>query len=570
MRITLSKSKNSEQVYITKAFRDENGKSTSKIFKKLGTMASLLPEHDNDREKVLAWAKEQARIYTEAEKNETLTVPFELSEEKQLTFDERSTFEGGYIFLQKIFHEMGMHSICRKISRCYDFKYDLSQILSGLVYSRILSPSSKMSSYEYMQKLIEQPSFSLHDIYRSLDVIDKASDEIQSLLYKKNSSSRNTAVLYYDCTNFFFEIEEENGIRQYGKSKEHRPNPIVQMGLFLDGDGIPMAFAIFSGNESEQPTLIPLEKKILSDFDLSRFVVCTDAGLASYANRKFNNRANRSYVVTQPLKTLKRHLREWALDPTGFHLGNDNIEYDITQIDEDIHKNHVFFKERWIKENGLEQRLVVSFCPKHKHYQREIRRRQIERALKIVDRGKRKRTRNMNSPDRFVEELQVTLDGEIAEKSILELDRKKISNEEMYDGFYAVCTTLEDDIQTILRINRHRWEIEESFRIMKSEFKARPVYLQNDGRIRAHFMTCFISLMVYRLLEKRLNGKYTAAELIGTLREMRYKRIKGIGYIPCYTRTEITDALHDAFGFRTDKQIITEKKMKKILKETKK
>lgn len=570
MRLNIVKSANAEQLYIIKSFRKEDGKSTSRIFKKLGTMASLLPQHDNDRNKVIAWAKEQAKLYTEAEKNETLTVSLELSQEKQLSFDEINTFNGGYLFLQKLFYEMGMNAICDTISKNYDFHYDLSEILSGLVYARILSPSSKLSSFDYLQHLLEHPSFRLHDLYRALDVIDKESDTIQSMLYKENKLSRNTSILYYDCTNFFFEIEDEKGIRKYGKSKEHRPNPIVQMGMFLDGDGIPLAFTIFSGNENEQPTLIPLEKKILKDFDLSKFIVCTDAGLASYANRKFNNKADRSYIVTQPLKTLKAHLREWALDPTGFRLGESLEEYDISNIDEQFHKDSVFFKERWMNENGIEQRLVISYCPKHKHYQREIRRRQIERAVKIVEGGKKKRTHNQNSPDRFVEEMQLTMDGELAETSILELNQKRIAEEELYDGFYAVCTTLEDDVKAILKINRHRWEIEESFRIMKSEFKARPVYLQTDERIRAHFMTCFLSLMVFRLLEKRLGEKYTASEIISTLKNMRFQRVKGIGYIPCYTRTAITDALHEAFGFRTDKQIITEKKMKEILKATKK
>lgn len=570
MRITLSKSKNSEHVYISKAYRNEHGKSTSKIFKKLGTMAALLPEHDNDREKVLAWAREQARILTEQEKSETLKVPFELSEEKQLSFEETTLFEGGYLFLQKILHELGMKQICDSINKHHDFKYDLSEILATLVYSRILSPSSKLSSYEYMQKLIEQPSFSLHDIYRSLDVIDSESDAIQSMLYKSNSAGRNTSVLYYDCTNFFFEIEEESGIRKYGKSKEHRPNPIVQMGLFLDGDGIPLAFTVFPGNENEQPTLIPLEEKILKDFDLSKFIVCTDAGLCSYTNRKFNNRGDRSYVVTQPLKTLKAHLREWALEPCGFHLRGDSREYNISDIDEQIYRDDVFYKERWINENGLEQRLVVSFCPKHKAYQREVRQRQIERAEKIVDGGKKNSTRNQNNPDRFVNEMQITMDGEIAEKSLLTLNEEKIGEEMKYDGFYAVCTTLEDDVSTIIKINRCRWEIEESFRIMKTDFKARPVYLQTDKRIRAHFMTCFLSLMVFRLLEKHLDEKYTAREIIETLRSMKFQRIQGIGYIPCYTRTAITDALHEAFGFRTDKEIITDKKMKKILRDSKK
>lgn len=569
MRVTLSKSKNAEHIYISRAYRNEKGKSTSKIFKKLGTMEELLPKYDNDREKVLAWAKEQARIYTEAEKKDRLNFSFELSETKQIAMDEIRLFDGGYLFLQKLFHEAGIDSACKAATKNRDFKYDLSSILSNLIFARILSPSSKLSSYEYMQTLIEAPDFKLHDIYRALDVINDSSDCIQSLIYKNNRNNRNTSILYYDCTNFFFEIEEESGIKKYGKSKEHRPNPIIQMGLFLDGDGIPLAFTIFPGNENEQPTLIPLEEKILKDYDLSKFIVCTDAGLASYANRKFNNKAHRAFVVTQPLKTLPSHIKEWALSTKGFHLAGDSQEYDISEIDEDLHKNSIFHKERWINERGLEQRIIISYCVKQRNYQRELRNRQVERAIKIID-GNAAKTRNMNSPTRFIEEIQTTLDGEVAEKSNKTLNTSKIAEEQMYDGFYAVCTTLEDDIGTIIKINRRRWEIEESFRIMKSEFKARPVFMQKDSRIRAHFMTCFLALIVFRMMEKKLDGRYTVSEIISTLQSMKFQRIKGLGYIPCYTRNEITDALHEAFGFRTDSQIISEKKVKEIIKLTKK
>jgi len=570
MRVTLTKSNVAEHVYISKAYRNDKGKSTSKIFKKLGTMAELLPKHDNDREKVLAWAREQARICTEEEKNNTLKVPVEFSQGKQIAMGERVSFNGGYLFLQKMFHELGLDKICNNISKKYEFQYDLSSVLANLIYARILSPSSKLSSFEYMQELIEAPEFELHDIYRALDVLEKESDNIQAEIYENTKKSRNDAILYYDCTNFFFEIEEESGIKKYGKSKEHRPNPIVQFGLFLDGDGIPLAFTVFPGNENEQPTLIPMEKKILSDFALSKFIICTDAGLASTANRRFNDRADRSFIVTQSLKTMKGFLKEWALDPKGWSLGSGDKAYDISKIDEDIHMNSVFHKERWIKENGLEQRLIVSYSPKYKHYQQQIRSRQVERAVKIIEKGSKAKTRNPNSPSRFVEEIQLTMDGEVAEKTSRNLDEKKIAEESMYDGFTAVCTTLEDDIANILKVNHRRWEIEESFRIMKSEFKARPVYLQKDERIRAHFLTCFLSLLVYRLLEHKLDEKYTVSELIKTLRSMNFFHMDGIGYLPEYTRSEITDALHDELGFRTDTEIVPEKSMKKIIKTTKK
>lgn len=570
MRLTISKSKNAEQLYITKSIRVNKNKTTSKIVVKLGSMDSLLPKHGNDRDKVIAWAKEQARIYTEAEKTNTLKIPVEFSEGKQLSFDEQTTFNGGYLFLQKMYYEIGLDEICNDISKRYNFEYDLSAVLSGLIYARILSPSSKLSSYAFMQQLIERPDIELHDIYRALDVLNKEFDNIQARIYEATKSERNDTVLYYDCTNFFFEIEEEKGIRRYGKGKEHRPNPIVQMGLFLDGNGIPLAITVFPGNENEQPSLIPLERKILHDFHLSKFIVCTDAGLASEANRRFNDRCDRSFIVTQSLKVMKSHLQKWCLEPKGWHIGNSNKEYDISEIDEEIHKDSVFHKERWINENGFEQRLIVSYSPKYKCYQRKIRQRQVERAINIINKGTSAKRRNQNSPERFIDEMQITIDGVVAEKTVKSIDKERISEEEKFDGFTAVCTTLEDDIEDILKVNRRRWEIEESFRIMKSEFKARPVFLHNDERIRAHFLTCFLSLLVYRMLEHKLGEKYTVSELTKTLRKMDFFRIDGIGYLPEYKRTEITDDLHEVFGFRTDTEIVSERTMKKIIKATKK
>ncbi|HKM28878.1 MAG TPA: IS1634 family transposase [Anaerovoracaceae bacterium] len=571
MKLTISKSKNAEQLYICKSIRVNKNKTTSQIFKKLGSMESLLPLHDNDREKVIAWAKEQAAIYTEAERQENLEVLVKFAEGRQIEKDERLTFNGGYLFLQDIFHEIGFDKICKQITDKYNFEFDFADILAKLIYTRIIAPSSKCSSFEYSKKFIETPKFDLHQIYRALDVINNQTDFIQESTYSATLAlgKRNTGILYYDCTNYFFEIDEPKDDKQFGKSKENRPNPIVQMGLLMDGDGLPLAFTTFAGNESEQPTLIPLEKRIVKDFHLAKFVVCTDAGLASTANRKFNNINNRSYVVTQPLKKIKKHLKEWALDPKGWYLINDSKQYNLNEIDERIHMNSIFYKERWINENGIEQRLIVSFSPKYKAYQESVRSRQIERALKIIDKGEKAHTRNSHSPTRFIDEIKATDEGEVATKSSRSLDAEKIAEEAAFDGFYAVCTTLEDDISEIIKINKRRWEIEESFKIMKSEFKARPVFLQDKGRIKAHFTTCFLSLLIFRLLERKLNEKYTVTQIISTLREMNFRRLKGIGYLPGFTRTDLTDELHRTFGFNLDTEIITDKKMKKIIKKTK-
>ncbi len=583
LRINIVKSKNAEQIYVIKSFR-KDGKSTSKIMKKLGTMASLLPQHNNDREQVISWAKEQARLMTEADKDMSLSLSVEFSSSKQITMNEKLLFNAGYLFLQKIFYELGLDHICSSISAERDFDFNLTDILAKMIYSRVIHPSSNRSSYSHSLSDVEPPKHDLHHVYRALDVLAENSDLIQSRIYanSKKLKRRNTSILYYDCTNYYCEIEatdedyvdEVTGeiikdFRKHGLSKEHRPNPIVQMGLFLDSDGIPLAFNIFPGNKNEQPTLLPLEKQIIQDFGLSHFIVCTDAGLASTENRRFNTLSNRSYVVTQSLKQLKKYLKEWALDSKDWHIPGDAKAYDISQIDEDKYYGTVFFKERWIKENGIEQRLIVTYSPKYKAYERSIRERQIERAQKIVDKGASAKTRNLNSPARFVKEQSVTEYGEVAEKVFRMLDDERIKDEENYDGFSAVCTTLEDPAGTIIGINKRRWEIEAAFRVMKSEFKARPVYVRKDERIKAHFLTCFLALLVLRILESRLGNEYTTEEIISTLRAHKLRKIDGVGYIPAFERTPLTDKLHEISGFRTDNEIITEKNMKKILKALK-
>ncbi|TEB08677.1 IS1634 family transposase [Pelotomaculum propionicicum] len=569
MRLSISKSKNSTSLYVIKSTY-ENGVHSSKIVEKLGTVNELSKKLNG--QDPIEWAKKYIVELNQKEDKENREVIVKYSPSKVIAKGEQRSFNGGYLFLQQIYYRLRLDKVCTKISRKYKFTFDLNSVLSRLLYARIIYPSSKLATFQLSTRFIEQPVFELQHIYRALEVIAKEADLIQSSLYINSLkiSKRNTGVLYYDCTNYFFEIEQEEGLKQYGVSKEHRPNPVVQMGLFMDGDGIPLAFSINKGNTNEQLTLKPLEEKILSDFDLSRFIVCTDAGLASEGNRKFNNKGERAFITTQSIKKLKAHLKKWALDPKGWSLDDDGRTYDITGLDQTKDKDKVFHKERWMKENGLEQKIVVTYSIKYRDYQRNIRNSQIERAQKAIasNPGKLKKY-NPNDYKRFIEKSHCTADGEVAEHEILTINTELISNEEAYDGFYAVCTNLEDDASAIIRVNKRRWEIEECFRIMKSEFKARPVYLSRDDRIEAHFMTCFISLVIYRLLEKKLNGKYTCQEIINGLREMDFLEIKGDGYVPCYTRTDFTDDLHEAFGFRTDYQIVGTAQMKKIFKTTK-
>jgi transposase len=570
MRLSISKSKNATSYYVKEDVTID-GKRTSKIIEKLGTAAELEKKlGGRDPEE---WAREYVEELNRLEKEGREPVVIaKYSPSKLINKGEQRSFNGGYLFLQKLYHGLGLHKICTEITKKYKFEYNLDSIISRLLYGRILFPSSKLSTYELSSQLIEPPNFKLHQIYRALEIIAKEADFIQSTLYKNSLklSKRNTGVLYYDCTNYFFEIEQEEGLKQYGFSKEHKPNPIVQMGLFMDGDGIPLAFSITPGNTNEQVTMKPLVKKILSDFELSRFVVCTDTGLASNSNRRFNNQAGRAFITTQSIKKLKGFLKEWALEPKDWRLAGSTKNYDICELDEEKYKEEIFYKERWIKEDGLEQKLIVTYSIKYRDYHRQVRDSQIQRAIDTLDKNPSKISKHrQNDYKRFIEKKNCTNDGEIAEKEIYSLNSDLIKSEAAYDGFYAVCTNLEEEAAEITKINRRRWEIEECFRIMKDEFKARPVYLKRDDRITVHFTTCFMALLIYRLLEKKLEDKFTCDTIVKSLRNMNFLESKGYGYIPSYTRNDFTDALHKAFGFRTDYEIVTLKQMKKIFKDTK-
>ena len=570
MRLKVNKSKNSINYYIITDTKTSEGKRSTKIFKKLGNEQEILKISNGISP--IEWAKEQVNIINKQIEEKNLTITAEFSQSNIIEKNKQITFNCGYLFLQNIYYSLGLDKICKNISEKYRIKYDLNSILSNLIYTRIIEPSSKLSSFEASKKFIEQPNYELHDIYRSLEVISRETEFIEAEVYKNSLDvvNRNTKILYYDCTNYFFEIEQAEGLKQYGLSKENRPNPITQMGLFMDGDGFPLAFNVNSGNTNEQTTLKPLEKQIIKDFELSKFVVCTDAGLASNENRKFNNIQNRSYIVTQSLKKIKGHLKEWALSPEDWHTINSNKKINLNDVDKSGDNEEIYYKERWINENGLEQRLIVSYSPKYAEYQRSVRNRQIERAQNLINNPTKISKNRQDDPKRFIKSASVTNDGEIASKKVFSLNTTAIEKEEEFDGFYAVCTTLEDDISEIIKINKRRWEIEESFRILKTDFKARPVYLKRDDRIKAHFTTCFLSLLIYRILEHKLNEEYTSEKIITTLREMNVRNLEGIGYIPTYTRTEITDILHEKFNFRTDNEIILPKDIKKILKVNKK
>jgi len=566
---------NNKSVYIMQSYRKENGKTSTRIFRKLGRLDELLERFADDKAKMMEWAKLEAAKDTKEYSAKSANVSVVLSQTEYIPKDEERSFNVGYLFLQKICSQLRIDNICRNIRNRHKFSYDVQAILTDLIYARILSPSSKLSSYSYCHALMEPPKYSLENVYRALSVLARESDFIQEELYRNSNfvHSRNSKILYYDCTNYYFEIEEESGDKLYGKSKENRPNPIVTMGLFIDADGIPLAFDIFPGNQNEQKTLKPLETKIIRDFNCSEFIFCSDAGLGSKDNRYLNSFGNRAYVISHSIKKMKKEDKETALSPKFFKRLGSNTFVDISTIDEtDEHVfNTIFYKEIPITTGNMDETVIVTYSPKYKAYQRKIRNSQIERAQELINSSEKKRKgKNQNDPARFVKKTAITTEGEIAAKAVYELDVDRINEESRYDGFYAVITSLEDDVRGVLNIIEQRWEIEESFKIMKTEFEARPVYVRRDDRIKAHFLTCFMSLLVYRLLERKLDNKFTCSEILSTLRSMQMTLLsKNSGYTPSYKRTDLTDTLHKKYGFHTDYAFISKSTMRNIIKESK-
>lgn len=575
MRVTSTKTKNSESFYITQSYKNNKGHSTSKVVRKLGTLSDLLQKLNFEtRDQVVMWANEQARIETEKYKNteeeKNITITFHA--DREMEYDRQRHFVGGYLFLQSIYYQLQLDKTCRKIKSRHSYEYDLNAILSDLIYARILAPNSKLSLFESVKNFLEPPSYETYDIYRALDVLADECDFIQAEVYKNSNFilNRKDNILYYDCTNYYFEIQEEDELRKYGKSKEHRPNPIVQMGLFTDGDGIPLAFSLFPGNMNEQKSLKPLETKVIQDFGCQKFIYCSDAGLGSESIREFNNVGERAFIVTQSLKKLNQEDREWALRHSEFRRLSDDEPVDIDNLsDED--KNQILYKINPYTPKKIHQNLIVTYSPKYAAYQKKVREKQVERAKAMIKDGKYKKQRkNPNDPGRFIERVDVTNDGEVASKKICTLNQDKIDEEAMYDGFYAICTDLLDDHpRDLIKITESRWQIEACFRIMKTDFSARPVYVRKENSIKSHFLICFLALLVYRLLEKKLENKYTCETILAKLKEYNFVDIEEQGFIPIYKRDKLTDDLHDIFPFRTDKQFITKRKMREIKKLSK-
>lgn len=576
MRLGISKSKNTINYYIIKDYT-KNGKRSTKHVERIGNLEEVKKIAGDKDYKI--WLKDYVKNYNEEHcKKEIITI--KKNNKKIIDSNINNKFNVGYLFLEKLYNQLNVKSICDSISDKYKFQFDLNEILSYLVYARIIYPSSKLETFKQCQNFIEQPKFKLHDEYRSLSYIAQNMDFIQEQLFNNSKTiiKRDSSIIYYDCTNYFFAIDNEDDLRKYGISKEHRPNPIVGMGLFMDGDGLPLSCNIYPGNMNEQKTLIPEETKIVNKFklDSTKMILCTDAGLASDEIKKFNVGNNRGFVITQSLKKLKEEYKKQVFDKSNWRIPNDlkNV-YNLETIENDVslkekYYETLFYKIIQTETKSVKQDLIVTFCFKYFDYNRNIRNNQIERAKKSIETNNvTRKGKNQNDYRRFIDSLNSTDNGEVAENTTYSINQNLVNEESKYDGYYALTTNLVGDINEIFKIVKGRWEIEESFRIMKSDFLARPVNLSREDRIKAHFMTCFISLFIYRLLEKKLGYKYTTSQILDTLRNMNVLESIGDGYIPEYIRTDLTDDLHELFNFRTDYEINTYNDFKKIFENLK-
>ena len=572
MRLKITKSKNNVHYSIIKDYTPLNGKRTTKVYENLGNQKKV--EERFGTINTLDKIKKYVNQLNDEDKD--IIIKKEFNPNKKISPNLNNKFNVGYLFIKKLYYQLGLNNTCNNIQEKYQFHFDLNEILSYLIYARIIFPSSKLETFKQCQNFIEQPKFKLHDEYRALSYIAENTDYIQEQLFNNSKKiiERNSKIIYYDCTNYFFEIDQDDDLRKYGVSKEHRPNPIVGMGLFMDGDGLPLSFNIYPGNKNEQTTLIPEENKIFKNFKLktTKTVLCTDAGLASDEIKKYNIENGRAFVITQSLKKLKKKYQDEVFDLKNWRISGDlkniNDLEEISQNDElkEKYYNTIFYKIIETETKSVKQDLIVTFCFKYFDYNRNIRNSQIERAKKSIETNNvTRKGKNQNDYRRLIETISTTSTGEIVEKETYSINQKLIEEEEKYDGFYALTTNLVGNISEILKIVKGRWEIEESFRIMKSDFLARPVNLSREDRIKSHFLTCFISLFIYRLLEKKLNYNYTTSEILKTLRNMEMLEHKGIGFEPIYERTVLTDDLHNIFNFNTDIEIVTYKKIKKIL-----
>ena len=627
MYINTVKSKNAVSYYLCESFRNEKGQTRNRVVEALGNAEYIKNTYKVDDPK--AWCTAYAKQKTEEAKkaalaaNRKVTVEFSENAPKA---EDSIIFNAGYLFLESLYHSFGLSNICEEIKLKHPHikGFNLDQVLKTLLFGRIIEPSSKLGLAEHIQsRFLESHEIQIQHIYRAMDLLEQHQDLIQKRLFQYTDralGSRKVSRLYYDCTNFYTEKEsedcdvkgkdaqwhKEHTLRKYGFSKEHRPNPIVQMGLFMDGDGIPLGFCINPGNTNEQVTIRPLEKQLIKNFSDTDIIVCTDAGLASDDMRRFNNiteddtlsqfglRGKRHYICVQSIKKLKEIHKEWALDTKGWcyqrreqNLTETVRNFDLESINDanrHLFADVIFFKERTTAENGLDQRLIATYSLKYRDYSENLRASKVKRAQKLIDRGTYNKE-SETSPKVYLKTTHKTRKGEEADICHAEINTEKVNEDSRYDGFYCIATNLfkeECSVREIAAIQDRRWEIEECFRIMKTELRSRPFYHNKDSRIKAHFLTCFTALLLIRGLERKVaehctdnarypDGKYTVSEILRALRSLNLISIaEGKAYIPDYRNSELISDLLDIFELNKFRnQIVMKDELKKILKKIK-
>lgn len=617
MILKLSYNKNSSDpvYYIQQGFR--NGKKTStRNIKRIGKHSELLAITDDP----LAYAKEQVRIMNEQFTSQKIDTAVTVDFSEKVTASEdavsRSLIQNiGYFHLQKIYSDLKIRTFMDKIQKDTHIDFSCDDVLRFLVFGRILDPRSKKGTFDRLENYYGAPKIGYHQILRMMDLLEDHSEEMLHHLYSasENVVPRDTSVCYYDCTNFYFETEKEDedwidpvtgeytpGLRKYGYSKQHKPNPLVEMGLFMDRSGIPVSMCIHPGNKAECQTAIPLEREVLKMRDGKAVIYCADAGLSTYSIRNFNQMGGRRFVVTQSLKKLSGPLQVAVfndLDYTDLAGGanrslkafredplKDVIEkgwYDSLIVKEipDVRMIDMGLEETLLTGSGsgkakgtLKQRLIVTFSRKAMEYQRAVRNRQVERAKELMTKDPETVKRGSNDVRRFLKRKNSK------EAITYELDMDKIHEEEKYDGFYALATNLEDDAATVIGINERRFKIEECFRIMKTSFRSRPVWHRKEDRIRAHFLICYMALLIFRLLEVQLDQKqmkvpeierrfFTTEEILETLRNMNVSNFKDLFYQATYKGGGVLNALNDLQHLDLDRRYYQPKELRKKLRE---
>lgn len=617
MKLNYDKNSKDPIYYIQVGVR--NGKkTTTKNVARIGKHSELLKITDDP----LAYAREQVRLFNEeAEKNKTLPLELRINFSEKIKSTDAVTSSStrlniGYLFLQQLYHELELGSFFKKITADSKVTFDPNLVNRFLTFSRILDPDSKLGTHQHLGNYYEQPEFEYVHILRTMDLLQEHYDEYVSHLFEKscNIVKRDTSVCFYDCTNYYFEIETDDddyidevtgeavkGLRKYGPSKQHQPAPLVEMGLFMDADGIPLSMCITSGSDNEQTTAIPLEKKLTKMFKGKKFIYCADAGLGSLSIRNFNSMGGRAFIVTQSIKKLSGKLQtavfndcDYRLlssndavslqemkafdrfDPENLALYNDmaykiivaDSAFDLGLYEDKQFKNG---NTRKVKSKAVvKQKVIITFSRKAMEYQRYIRNRQIERAKAMLsDLNPDTYKKGPNDVTRFIKRTSATRTGECA-TDLYELDLDKIAEEEKYDGFYAVATNLDDDVRTIIGISSNRYKIEDCFRVMKTNLSARPVYHHKRDRIIAHFMICYTALLIHRLLQTKLDryGTHFSTEsIIQTLQNMEVANIEDMCYMSTYSSSQVCTALNAVFDLGLDKKYSPPKELNKKLKK---